>query len=48
VFGGAIVSAIDAGAAQGAPISPLLATIAPHRRDEAWRGGGRRLGEPVS
>jgi RNA-directed DNA polymerase len=32
------------GTPQGSPISPLLANIALHRLDEAWRDGGHRLG----
>ena len=42
VFEGGIVSAIEAGTPQGSPLSPLLANIALHVLDRAWRdeGGG--------
>jgi group II intron reverse transcriptase/maturase len=44
VFEGGIVSAMEAGTPQGSPLSPLLANVALHRLDEAWRREGRRLG----
>ena len=47
VFEGGIVSQVEAGSPQGSPISPLLANIALHVLDEAWRQGGRRLGQLV-
>jgi group II intron reverse transcriptase/maturase len=47
VFEGGIVSQVEAGSPQGSPISPLLANIALHVLDEAWRQDGQRLGQLV-
>lgn len=47
VFEGGIVSQVEAGSPQGSPISPLLANVALHVLDEAWRRGGQRLGQLV-
>jgi RNA-directed DNA polymerase len=42
-----IVSRVEAGSPQGSPLSPLLANVALHVLDEAWRQGGQRLGQLV-
>jgi len=47
VFEGGIVSRVEAGSPQGSPISPLLANVALHVLDEAWRRDGQRLGQLV-
>ncbi|MFI6731259.1 group II intron reverse transcriptase/maturase [Streptomyces sp. R-74717] len=47
VLEGGVTSPTGAGTPQGSPISPLLANIALHVLDEAWREHGRRLGELV-
>lgn len=47
VFEGGIVSQAEAGSPQGSPISPLLANVALHVLDEAWRRDGQRLGQLV-
>jgi RNA-directed DNA polymerase len=44
VFEGGIVSDVGAGTPQGSPLSPLLANVALHVLDEAWRVHGHRVG----
>src|SRR5215203_4246732 len=43
----ALIAQVQAGSPQGSPISPLLANIALHVLDEAWRQDGQRLGQLV-
>jgi RNA-directed DNA polymerase len=47
VFEGGVVSDVEAGTAQGSPVSPLMANIALHVLDQAWAAGGWRLGTLV-
>ena len=47
VFEGGVVSAIEAGAPRGSPISPLLCNVALHAMDEAWAAAGQRPGALV-
>ena len=44
VLEGGVTSPTGAGTPQGSPISPLLANVALHVLDEAWRERGGRLG----
>ncbi|MFD4144299.1 group II intron reverse transcriptase/maturase [Streptomyces sp. NPDC058572] len=44
VLEGGVTSPSGAGTPQGSPVSPLLANVALHVLDEAWRERGQRLG----
>jgi group II intron reverse transcriptase/maturase len=44
VFEGGVVADTGSGTPQGSPLSPLLANIALHLLDQAWRTSGWRLG----
>jgi RNA-directed DNA polymerase len=47
IFEGGVITEPGSGTPQGAPISPLLANIALHRLDQAWRSRDRRPGRLV-
>lgn len=47
IFEGGVILEPGSGTPQGSPISPLLANVALHRLDQAWREDGHRTGRLV-